>query len=485
MKSIHLIICGLLTLVILSFQTHGTTLSNVKQVEMCSFYKKFEHHSWWENGFDSLPNTVNNNSVTGEPEFCEFYQFAEEWFLFLISPQSTNAAKANWENQSLFPLLELAGTNSCDKDAPAHSFNVRNIKSADDTSPFELPGRIDQASAEAIYDQQGNVVFYEIRFSKNLCNYKDIQAKPNFPGKTLELKMAWRVMTDEHKANDYYQTSATINGKPYQLGLVGWHIVITADNHPEMVWVTVDHRNNAVVCDQIGSSQRAYDFTSPNCAKNMTQCNNLNLTLDSNELALPTDIQPNDICQVYPFGTSKSSVKTSRDWLNIALIKKLNQTLQNKILYPSPDLPDSFAVWKNYQITGALWVSDISEDSSESSNQRGSLELANTVMETTFQGDPHTGKNTLNCFVCHNYKGSDNDISNTSLQANLSHIFDDIIEGQCKDFKPNRIINNQSQANATCPQVCSTQSFTWNGQWTNQDAKTGTQLPMTVCGCCP
>lgn len=481
MKPLYQCIFAMVALILISLPVHSANLSNPQQVKDCNFSKSA---NWWQQGYDSLPNNIANNPVTGDPEFCEFYQFAEDWFLYLISPQSAKTSQANWENTSRFPLLELSGTNSCDKDAPAHSFNLRMIKSADDSSPFQMPERIDQAGADAIYDQQGNVVFYEIRFSRNLCDVKAIQSQANFPGKTLELKMAWRIMTADDDPQQYYQTTAIINDQPQQLGLVGWHIVITADNHPEMVWVTVDHSNNAVVCDQIGVQQSAYDFTSQACAKNIKDCNNLNQSLKSTSISLPSDVQPNDICQVFPFGTQASTDTSSRDWLNIALIEKLNDSLQNQLL-ASANLPTSMKVWKNYQVTGALWISDINKSSSDTSNQRGSLKLANTVMETTFQGDPHTGEGTLNCFVCHNYNAPDSGKSNTAYGANLSHIFDDVIDGQCQDFQAKSVINSQSQAEAACPQVCNAQSLTWHGQWTNQDAKTGAQLPMTVCGCCP
>ena len=72
------------------------------------------------------------------------------------------------------------------------------------------------------------------------------------------------------------------------------------------------------------------------------------------------------------------------------------------------------AVFKHYKNVGALWVSDITQPSNDPvtgaalvSNQRGSLRLANTVMETDFQNGFSGGAAPVayssNCFGCHNY----------------------------------------------------------------------------------
>lgn len=397
------------------------TLKNKEQIANCSFSR---HDKWWETSFSSLPKDVPNNSVTGEPEFCEFYQFAQDYFLYLIS--NNNKQESNFLDQQQFPLLETNGTNSCDDDYPKNAFNVRLTKSVNDHSPFVLPERVNQAGANAIYDQNGNIVFYEVRFSKNLCDYKSIQSQNNFPGKTIELKMAWKVLEAKDNIKDFYHIEARIAGENYLLGLVGWHIVISADNHPEMVWVTVEHHGNTIACQSIPQKNINRSFISSSCAADQTHCNNLNLTVPADGLKIPVssgDIP--DICEAFPYGTVANQPIDTNDGLNVALIVKLNKAMQN--LLAAPNVPKNLTVWKNYQIKGALWVSNIQEDSSVQSNQRGSLKLANTVMETEFQGGSWGGKTGLNCFSCHNYKATSKNTSNTST---LSHIFDDIISGQ-------------------------------------------------------
>jgi hypothetical protein len=151
-------------------------------------------------------------------------------------------------------------------------------------------------------------------------------------------------------------------------------------------------------------------------------------------------------------------------------------------------LTGRFAILQNYFNLGALWVSDPTH-SSTIGNQRGSLRLANSVMETDFQDVDLTANFISNCFGCHNYTGTSTPASGkNTTSGSLSHIFDDIVAGskQCVDVQASQVINGHAQAQSQCPTTCtgSSKYLTWNGQWTNQDAKTGQQLPMTVCGCC-
>ena len=127
--------------------------------------------------------------------------------------------------------------------------------------------------------------------------------------------------------------------------------------------------------------------------------------------------------------------------------------------------------------------------SSEVSNQRGSLRLANTVAETEYQDVNLNANFVSNCFGCHGYAGTGKpSAGKNTTSGGLSHIFDDIAVGskQCLDVQAKKVINSQQEANTNCPSTCENSSslFKWNGQWTNQDASTGQQLPMTVCGCC-
>ena len=62
-------------------------------------------------------------------------------------------------------------------------------------------------------------------------------------------------------------------------------------------------------------------------------------------------------------------------------------------------------------------------------NQRGSLEMSNTLMETAIQGgDIPNGKPMLNCFDCHGYIPGKTAkvIDNGKFPTKLSHIFSNL-----------------------------------------------------------
>ena len=127
-----------------------------------------------------------------------------------------------------------------------------------------------------------------------------------------------------------------------------------------------------------------------------------------------------NVCRVFPEGTQNVDSLSEQ---NRANIRALNAQIIGEDGYLAKlDASDPQAIWRNYQMVGGIWF--LNEGTLEPTEQRGSLQLANTVMETTFQGTftPGTGGTTspagnLNCFVCHqsnNYPAPQS--------GNLSHI---------------------------------------------------------------
>lgn len=184
--------------------------------------------------------------------------------------------------------------------------------------------------------------------------------------------------------------------------------------------------------------------------------------------------KPSEVCRVYRDGTKASDPKSKE---NFDAIDQLNEQLvgTNGILTKLSD-PNLMAIWKNYFLVGALWVSDPTQPSSID-NQRGSLRLTNTVMETTYQNVDTRKPFVSNCFGCHNYQTSQ---SNTLPSSSLSHSFDNVMEGQCAnptDVDAGPIWSN-NDAQLKCPSVCENHGG-WNGQWTTTEPGI-----MSVCGCC-
>lgn len=433
--------------------------------------------SWFTS--PSMPLEVAQSAGPGDSTFCDFYQFTWQAFAYLMATSSNDSSVRNFQDQKQFHELEASsdGTpeNSCDKKVKGETFFVRTVKSSDAGEDFAIPERINQAGGGAtIYDQNSNVVYYNVRFTPNLCDVKSIQSNNNFPGKTTELKSAWKVLKSGEEAN--YVTFKTKLGKQKTvttLGLIGFHIAAATPDHPEFVWATFEHNNNSPDC-VAPAKTTGFAFSSESCATALKNNDNVGIiNCQFNDAQTQNDLSqttgsPTNICREYPYGSKKGDAHYDE---NVSSITSLNKNVQ-------PFLTGQYSVLKNYFNVGALWVSDTSQGSTIG-NQRGSLRLANTVAETDFQSVDLNSQFISNCFGCHSYSSG---TTKNTTNGFLSHIFDDIVagSGQCVDVQASKLINSNSQAKQDCPNVCTNSSsqFKWNGQWTNQG------VPMSVCGCC-
>ncbi len=441
--------------------------------------------AWFKN--PSMPTEVKKSAKDGSSTFCDFYQFSWQAMAYLMAQSKANPALRNFENTKEYFELEVnsdgSPANSCDDKHDSHTFFVRNTKTKEAGSPFLIPERIGQAGGGAtIYDQAGNVVYYDVRFGKSMCDLNGIKLKQNFPGGSTELKLAWKVLTPADDAKKYLTMDATISSQPgpIKLGLVGFHLAIATPNHPEFVWSTFEHKTNTPDC-VAPATTTGWSFASQTCTsalQNRDVSGIFQCDFNSPQPQTAVTGTPTEICRQYPYGSAKGDLKYDE---NTGDIISLNNNIQ-------PYLTDNYAVLNNYFNVGAIWVSDITQ-SSAIGNQRGSLRLANTVAETEYQNVNLNAQFISNCFGCHNYSGTGNPATGkNTTSGGLSHIFDDIAVGSkvCLDVQAASLINSQQDANTICPQTCPNSSslLSWNGQWTNQDAKTGKQLPMSVCGCC-
>ncbi|MCL1048626.1 mannan-binding protein [Shewanella abyssi] len=409
--------------------------------------------SWFTS--PSLPAEVAQSNGPGDSSFCDFYQFSWQTFAYLMATSTTDSSVLNFQDDTLFNELEVKpdGTpaNSCDDIHDSQVLFIRTAKHEENDTTIIIPERIGQAGGSAtIYDQNGNVVYYDIRFSKNMCDVKKIQQQQNFPGGTTEIKTAWKVLDASDDSSKYITMDANItptksaqkNAKTTKLGMIGFHVAVATPDHPEFIWATFEHKVNAPDCT-LPQTTAGWSFASQACATglkdNQPMCQFNNPTKGTEITG-----EPSQICRMYPYGSAKIDPQFVE---NTQSIKTLNANVQ-------PHLTDNFKVLKNYFNVGALWVSDIQQGSyttptdgqptTQISNQRGSLRLANTVAETEYQevntaaihltaesGDPTHSPSAgfvSNCFGCHNYQGKQSGISNTKSNS-LSHIFDDIAAG--------------------------------------------------------
>jgi hypothetical protein len=465
-----------------AYQTNDTSNSAANTAEQCDVDSK-----WLSN--PSLPQEVGKSAPDGSSNFCDFYQFSTQTFLYLMSKNGNGVR--NFQDARQFPLLEFNATtgnpaDSCDEIVSGHT-----LKSSLDKSSIATG----QAGGGAtIYDTAGKVVYYDVRFDKATCNTTASATEMNranlinFPSGTTELKFAWKVLSPtEITANKHVTQQQTVAGSPATLGLLGMHIAVATTDHPEFVWATYEHNKNTPDC--ISSDVQTttdWTFSSASCTTAIDEMDASAIAAcafnspKSNQTS-PTGT-PTNICRIHPYGTASSDLKAGQNLSDIS-----QQNAQIVSLVNGASTRSDMNVLSNYFTVGALWVSDINKGSGGVGvpNERGSLRLANSVAETDYQHANITANFTSNCFGCHNYIGKSESVNNNITTQALSHIFKDIKIGQglSIDVTASSTIAN----NAAAPSICGGTSGTcaskasflkWNGQWTNINSSAG-----SVCSC--
>lgn len=314
---------------------------------------------------------------------------------------------------------------------------------------------IRQAGPDGIMvDLQGHPIYYSIHsdatfgnFIKrnNLFDRAALRAfNPNtpFPVNTLTLKAAWKVVTPGEDVSGFFTRKAQVqlltvkNGKielsdktrEEEVALVGFHIAGTVANHPEMIWATFEHVNNAPDLPRPMNRMKPNDIVS---TRNWTfykagtpfkECN-LNAAgsgaLKLNE-ATQTLTPVTEVCRMVPFGGGSAE--------NVADIKSLNVSVHAQLR----------DVWRNYFEVGAIWFAannalkpgcTFQTGSAFECSPRqgqpiltGSTQLSNTTVETFTQSQSQQD----NCFACHNtvqvISPSAKIPSLPPLNVNISHV---------------------------------------------------------------
>lgn len=383
-------------------------------------------------------NDVNQAAGTGN---CQFHEFASQNFLSLVLGASP--AFASWPTgNAVFPA---SGTPSCAGSPPGTALDTILNKIA--PSP-NLPGAsLIEATGQPLVDQNGRYVQFEYRVNPLYCQvvrscalYNQTcvtaagSANPAFrfpsgsqtaPGVT-ELKLAWRVMETcnlpdspkqgckKDNLSQFFWTGP-VTVSPYSpknptavqatIGLIGFHLIQKTPSHPEFIWATWEQISNAPVCPGSGapsctdpsksssgvSTKSGWSLSNPpitlcnegTCPNPSPPANCANQDYYCGTNGQPDPNQPNtQVCRVFPCGST-----TTATGPNNANITALNQAIRNKLT------PNN--VWWNYFLVGTLW--GVPPITSNSFAQAGSLQLANTTMETYAQLP------TVNCFSCHSY----------------------------------------------------------------------------------
>lgn len=286
-----------------------------------------------------------------------------------------------------------------------------------------------QAGTDGIMvDQNGRAVYYSQYLNKDFVNFitvnkltdpnvvRAFDPKTTFPIGAIELKASWKIVQPGEDTSDMFTMKGKVNrlvnknGKividpnkteTVQLALVGFHIAGVVRGHPEMIWATFEHKNNAPNVPEKFTpdtviSNRDWTFykagtTYENCNVNFAKTNKLKLDEYSQILGPVTQI-----CRQYEFGNDPSAKGVQPNDSNIA---SLNADVLEHL--------GKTDVWRNYFEVGAIWFKktdslkpSMALDTDDSLT--GSLKLSNSVVETYTQHQSTMN----NCFRCHNTTSS-------------------------------------------------------------------------------
>lgn len=376
-----------------------------------------------------ITNPNPPSQVASSETFCDFYQFSWQWFLAQVSPANPVDPNGDRVFEAKDRVVIPGGpTNQCamtgvsGRAAAIKALAIRMIKPKD----FEDI----QADKNPLYDQAGNVLYYNMWYSPEECK----ATSSGFTTGTMELKTAWRVLPAADPTYFHFNAVVPIvssagkqSYKPVVLGLVGFHLVNWTSQHPEMIWASFEHKSNAPLCSGASAAPPSgWSFASAAAAQCLAQNPSSNGQLPSACASfdlnnpppasnpVPTSGTPDEVCELFKDGTdSGTAVNGNDNAANALAIDQLNQQLvgPNGLLTKLPS-SNSMAVWANYQMVGGIWtkngqasgtpppVPSQQGPANPNSPQRGSLELTNVTMETYQQGPTSS---VPNCFGCHNY----------------------------------------------------------------------------------
>ncbi len=286
--------------------------------------------------------------------------------------------------------------------------NARWKRNGKGRIPRDQADEINQAFTAPIWDQNGNMVRYEIRMNKIDVTYIEKNELYNLDGQiafsdpkkhnkvffpvgdreragTIELKFAWKVIVPGKDFPERYFTKTAYvyekNGtfKKETVGLVGMHIGIKTKSSPQWIWATFEQVDNLETneLDFIHGRRLTPSFYNPDCST----CP-VNLLPDTTK-----PFKRNQIQRVLPIPVA---------------VQELNRSVQGL-------LKEKKSFWQYYELIGTQWPTDPSSPPYPYNNVKYVLPdavtnksggkpvptyLTNMVMETYFQGATVVGDDT-------------------------------------------------------------------------------------------
>ncbi|WP_146662403.1 hypothetical protein [Enhygromyxa salina] len=360
-----------------------------------------------------------NDKVTN----CDFHLWSIQTYLWLTSKQGDQTVFEAFANPN---ALFVPGGPT--KPYPGHDpgeGEVMLARMAKDSSSADIADVFQAGPGnEILVDQNGEVVYYSNHLDKqfwDFINAADNQfwdlaklqaANPelDFPVDSLELKASWRVAEKNGKVlipdadERFYvveteipvvevdadgDVTETEKRVPAKMALIAIHVAGVVEHHPEFIWATFEHVDNAPDCAAVGQPTTGQTWSLYDGKASASACNQY---YPNNPLG------PVNVCRAQPHGAGSDTNQGNI----VSLDKQLRELTAG-------------TVWANYTYVGAIWSTGVVPlNNPPPDDLRGSLILANTTMETFKQDE--------NCFSCHNAGVHDVTVGIKTTQVNGKHI---------------------------------------------------------------
>jgi len=456
--------------------------------------------SWFASQTVSINGAVDAaNSVTALHENnCDFYKWSEQMFLWVTSPNVSGDYSSGtvMESDSFYTVSTVVDgvrtliPHEKGKLISAVANSQKNDKLFADTEEG-------QATDDVLMAQNGSLIYYismvndvYAQYLNGVANSGGSVSGSEFPTTqdqlntiiayaktqgitvkdpntlTIEVKTSWVAADELANVSDYITMNAIVptydtsndqkwipNGtEPKKLAMIGIHIVGTIDGHPEMVWATFEHLNNAPNLSYTYLDTNKETKTQPADTGNdwLLNSDSSNSTYNqshikycnASELKQKKCNELNTIFATTDNTISASNTKMTKPWgvANDGVPNAENSTVaasNSEVISINNSVLGKLAAGdlrKNYIFIGATWTdggaaptgTSYSATNTAAGVAIGTSQLANSTMETYAQnGAGYSQYGT--CFSCHsNY-------ADPGLKpSDLSHIYAELLKGENK-----------------------------------------------------
>lgn len=409
-----------------------------------------------------------------EPD-CGFYKPAWQTFLFATQPDTDGRAAF----LSYPTISDVFGRKFAVKFAPQRgkmlSLAPRSLKGSNDpsTDPAGKAAVVNAGARQAglnglLVDQRGNPVFYAIHMNQTFADFVGRNglttkaalqaADANLPLEKggLELKSAWQIVPAGSSGDGFITTQALVpvlkqvgssidvdeSAPPREVtvALLAIHVVFALEGHPEMIWATFEH------VDEAGVGDLAPAGPFPDGSTNNAPVNPNNFILYKGGTSTPPANQlPGDADLVAAFDSvTQSFTKGGTFQTSIFRLfptsKQQNVPEDDDVVSLNGHMRDDFAKRgpdkrSRYRLVGAIWLDHpettfllgkpLANPPGVGPDSDGAIVVGEDGLSSMAM-ESFTQDTFVNCFSCHDARrvtDTQGNVLMTAKKLNVSHIF--------------------------------------------------------------